>query len=58
MDDVKKLTTVSIFDEEPKNLNEPTIYLNGTFSYVVKNMIIDNDEQTLNDKSSFLSQVI
>ena len=56
MDDVKKLTTLSIFDEQPKS-NEK-IYLNGTFSYVVKNMIIDNYEQTLNDKSSFLSQII
>ena len=56
MDDVKKLTTVSIFDEEP--ISNEKIYLNGTFSYVVKNIIIDNDEQTLNDKSSFLSQII
>ena len=56
IDDVKRTTTVSIFDEPAKSIEK--IYLNGTFSYVVNNIMIDNEEEYLNEKSSFLSQVI
>ena len=55
--DIKRATITSIFDEEPSS-EKNKIFLNGTFSYVVKNFIVDNEEETLNDKSSFLSQVI
>ena len=53
-DDVKRTTITSIFDEEPQS-KEDKIYLNGTYSYVVKNIMIDNEEETLNEKSSFLA---
>ena len=43
-DDIRKATVTSVFDPEPKK--EDKIYLNGTYSYVVKNIMIDNEEET------------